>query len=156
MPIVNLQKTLKVFHALGPSLHRQKIDDLDKQQRLPVTRFTYSFDQFAQSRNKSIVANTKQWTTRNVAHACRLDDEHAGPPFSKASIPIEVLLRYKTIFSRAPRHHRRHPRAATRFEFADCDRAEESRASGLFRRGPARFQYLVANWIRKFPHVLVT
>src|ERR1051325_10560553 len=150
MPIVHPQKTLKVFHPLRPPLHREKIDDLNEQQRLPVTRLTHSLDEFAQSGNESIVADTQQWTTRNIAHTRRLDDEHARPPFSKTSIPVEVLLRNKPLFGRAPGHHRRHPRSAARLEFADGYRAEESRARRFFSSGPARFRDLVANRIRKF------
>src|SRR5690242_8838317 len=128
MPIVHLQETLKIFRALRPSLHGEKINDLNEQACLAVTRFTYSLDEFAQTRNKSIVTDTQQWTTRNIAHARRLDYEHTRASFGKASIPIEVLLRDKPIFGRAPWHHRRHPRAAARLEFADGYRTEESRA----------------------------
>src|ERR1051326_1435341 len=156
MPIIHFQEALKIFRPLRTTLHSQKVDDLNEQQRLPITRFTHSLDEFAQSGNKTIVADTKQWTTRNIAYTSSFDNKHARPSFREPAVPVEILARYKAIFRRAPGHHRRHPRAAARFEFADGNRTEESRAHRFLSGGPARFEYLVPDWIRKFPHVLVT
>src|SRR5689334_21152211 len=156
MLIVHLQKALKIFRTLRTSLHRKEVDDLNEQQRLPVTRFTHRLDEFAQPRNKTIVANAKQWTTRNVAHARRLDDQHTRPAFGKTSIPVEIMFGDEAVFRRAPRHHRRYPRAAARFCFANGDRAKQSRPRRLVRRGPTCLEYPVPDGIRKFPHVLVT
>src|SRR5215213_186328 len=124
MSIIHLKKSLKILRTFRTSLHRKKVDDLNKQQRLSFTRFTHSLNKFAQSGNKSIVTDTKQWTTRNVAYASRFNYQHTRTPFSKTSIPIEILLRYKAIFSRAPGHHCRHPRTAPCFELPYSNRAK--------------------------------
>src|SRR5215213_4908299 len=104
MVLINLQKALKVFQLLRPPLHREKINDLNEQESLTITRLSHHLDELPQSRDETIVADAKQRTTRNVAHAGRLNDQHSGPPFRKASIPIEVLLRHKTVVRRPPRH----------------------------------------------------
>src|SRR5204863_7546483 len=96
------------------------------EKRLPLTRFSHHFDKLAQSWNESIVANAKQRTTRNVTHASRFHHAHARSSFSKTTIPVEVTLRDKSIFSRAPRNHRRHPRAAARLTTANSDRAKKT------------------------------
>src|ERR1043165_3994038 len=156
MSIIHFQEALKIFRTLRTTLHRKKIDDLNEQQRLPLASLTDNLGEFAQSGDKTIVADSKQRTTRNITHACRFDDQHTRPPLREPAVPVEILLRHKSIFRRAPGHHRRHPRAAARLEFADGNRAEEPRARRFFSRGPARLKYLVPDWIRKFPHVLVT
>src|SRR5690242_6635705 len=142
MLICNRQKPLQVFRASGPPLHREKIDDLNEQQRLTAARFFHRLNQLAQSGNKAIVADAQQWTTRNIAHARRLNNEHTRASFRKTSIPVEVLLRHKTIFSRTPRHHRRHPRATTRFEPPDLNRTKQTRARRFISVRPASFFYL--------------
>src|ERR1044071_5620554 len=153
MMIVNTQKPLKVLLLLRPSLHCEKVDELKQQTRLATTRFAHSLDQLAQSRNKPIVTDTKQWPTRNISHARSFDHEHSRTPFRKPSIPIEILLCDETIVGGTPRHHRRHPRPAARLELADLNSSEQSRSCGFFSRGPARFEYLVTDWFREFPHV---
>src|SRR5687767_8588282 len=119
----NLEKSLKILCAFGPSFDRQEINDLNEQQRLATTRLAHDLDQFSQTRYEAVVADTQQWTTWNVAHASRLDDEHRRPPFGKPPVPIEILLRDNPVFSRPPRHHRRHPRTASRLELSDFDGA---------------------------------
>src|SRR5690242_300571 len=123
----DLQEALKVLRLLRTPLHCEKIDDLDKQQRLAAARFFHRLDQLAQTGNESIIADAEQWTTRNVAYARRFDHQHTRPTFSKALVPVEVLLRHESIFSRTPWHHRRHPRATERFEPADFNRTEQAR-----------------------------
>src|SRR6185503_17590320 len=105
MMIVYAQKPLKEFFLLRPSLHREKVDDLNEQSRLTTTRFPHSLDQLAQPRDKPIVTDTQQRTTRNIAHARGFDDEHARTSISKPPIPIEILLRDKAVLGRAPGHH---------------------------------------------------
>src|ERR1051325_9772835 len=102
MLIIHLQKALEVFRTLRTSLDREKVDDLNEQQRLPITRFTHRLDEFAQPRNKTIVADPKQWTTRNIAHASRLDDQHTRPAFGKTSMPVEVFFSVETDSFRPP------------------------------------------------------
>src|SRR6185369_3939275 len=153
MMIVNREKPLKVLLLLRPSLHCEKVDDLYEQTRFTTTRFPHNIDKLAQTRNEPIVANAKQRTTRNVAYTGRFDHEHSRTPFSESSVPVKILLRDEPIFSRTPRHHRRHPRAAARFELPDRNRTEQSRPRGFFGVGPARLEYLVTNWISEFPHV---
>src|SRR6185369_7864287 len=153
MQILHFQKSLKVFRTLRTSLHRKKINDLNKQQRLPIARFTHSLDELAQPGNKSIIADSKQWTTRNIAHTRRLNNKHTRPPFSKTAVPVEILLRDKAVLGRAPGHHRRYPRTTPCLELPYRNRTEEPRLSRFFCRGPARLEYLVPDWIRKFPHV---
>src|SRR5688572_4901033 len=153
MPIVNLKKSLEVFRAFRPSLHRQKIDDLNKQQRLAATRFLHHIHQLLQPRDKPVIAYTQKRTARNITHASRLDDEHCRPPFSKARVPIEVLLRDKPVFSRAPGHHRRHPRAASRLESSDFYRCVKKGSRSLFGSWPLSFFDSMSDWVRKLPHV---
>src|SRR5688500_4150386 len=119
MAITDLKKPLKVLRPFRPPLHRQKIDDLNEQPRLAAARFTHDVDQLSQSRYESIVADAQQRTARNVAHSRRLDHQHRRTSLSKARVPIEVLLRDKPVLGRAPRHHRRHPRAARRLMPSD-------------------------------------
>src|ERR1043166_5014245 len=133
MLISDLQETLKELCLLRPSLHRQKIYDLNKQQRLAATRLLHCLDQLAQTGNESIVADAQQWTTRDVAHARSFDDQYAGTPFREAPIPIEVLLRDESVLRRSPRHHRRYPRAAACLELPKPDRTKEPRARCLVR-----------------------
>jgi len=154
MVLVNLQKTLEIFFLLGSTLHREKIDDLNEQQRLPLTRFPHSLDQLAQPIYKPIVTNAKQRSTRNVAHASRLDHEHTRTAFREPSIPVEILLSDKSILRGAPRHHRRHPRAAPSFETTDGNRTIKSRPGCFFRRRPASLEYLVFDWVSELPHFL--
>src|SRR6185295_12948475 len=116
MVIINAQKPLEVLLLLRPSLHCEKVDDLDKKPRLAVARFAHSFDKLAQTRNEPIVTNAKQRTTRNVAHARGFYDQHSGTTFSEPAIPVEILLRDKPVLGRTPGHHRRDPRPAARLE----------------------------------------
>src|ERR1043165_8664606 len=153
MRVVNLQKPLQILRLLRSPLHRKEIDDLNKQQRFTAARFLHRVDQLPQPRNEPIVADPQQWTTRNVAHARRFNDEHARTSFSKAAIPIEVLLRHKAVFGRTPRHHRGHPRAAPRFERTDLHRTKQSRTCRFVSRRPRRFFYLVSDWTCELPHL---
>src|ERR1044072_1912834 len=153
MAIVNAQKPLKILLLLRPSLHGEKVDDLNEQTRLTTTRLPHNINKLPQPGKEPVIANTKQRTTRNIAHARGLDDKHSRTSLSKPSIPIEILLRDKTILGRAPRHHRRHPRPAARLELSDCNCAKQSRSRGFFSGGPARLEYLVSNWFSEFPHV---
>ena len=100
-----------------------------------------------------IVADAQQWTTRNIAHAGCFYDEHARASVSKAPVPVEILLCDDAVFSRAPRHHRRHPRPAARFERADAHGLEQQRARGFSGGRPASYFYLVSDWTRELPHL---
>ena len=44
-----------------------------------------------------------------------------GLAFGESSIPIQVVLRDKAIFGRAPGNHRRHPGAAGQLERTNLD-----------------------------------
>src|SRR6185295_9700888 len=90
MVIVYYQKALKIFRLLRTSLDGEKVDDLNQEQRLPITCFTHNFNELAQAGNESIVADTQQGTARNIADARGFNDEHARPSFGKTLVPIEV------------------------------------------------------------------
>src|SRR5215213_3261144 len=107
MIIIHSQKTLQVLRLLRSSLHGKKIDDLNKQKRLAFAGFTHRIDELAQSRNKPIVTYPQQWTTRNITHASGFPDEHPRMSFTKTTIPVEVLLSHKAVFSRTPWDHGR-------------------------------------------------
>src|SRR5262249_48964182 len=141
MVVTDHKKALKIFLLLRPSLHCEKVDDLNEEERLAMARFPHRLDQLAQPRNKPIVTDAQQRATRNIAHARRFDHEHSRTPFSKPSIPIKVLLRDETVLGRAPWHHRRHPRPAVRFELPDSNRTEQSGSRRFVSGGPARFEY---------------
>src|SRR5215207_2210564 len=118
MIFIDRQKTLQVLRLLRSPLHRKKIDDLNKQKRLAFAGVTHRINELAQSGNKPIIANPQQWTTRNITHACRFHDENTRTPFSKTTIPVEVLLSHKAILSRTPGDHGRNPRSATSLKAA--------------------------------------
>src|SRR6185503_21039293 len=153
MSIADLKKSLKVLRSFRPSLHRQKIDDLNEQQRLAATCLLHDVHELPQTRNETIVANTQQRSTRNVAHSSRLDHQHRRSPLREPSIPIEILLSDKPIFSRAPRHHRRNPRPAACLESSDFYGSVEKRYSGVFGGWPVSFFDSMTDWVRKLPHV---
>src|SRR6185503_4222689 len=109
MLFTDLKKSLEVLPTFRSSLHRQKIDDLNEQQRLSATRLTHHLHQLLQSWYEPIIPDPQQRPTRNITYTRRLDHQHRRTSLSKPAIPIEVLLRDKPVLSRAPRHHRGHP-----------------------------------------------
>src|SRR6185503_5857224 len=154
MVLVNLQKALEILRLFGSTFHGQEINDLNKQQRLPLTRFPNSLDQLPQPWNKPIVTDAKQRTTRNVAHSRRFNYEHTRASCCEPPVPVEILLRDKSILGGAPRHHRRHPRPATSFKTADGNRTIKSGSRRLLRCRPARLKYLVLDRVSELPHFL--
>src|SRR5205807_10412648 len=111
MMIGNLKESLEIFFWIRATLHSKKIDDLDEELRLTVAGFANGLDKLFQSRQKSIVTDAQQRPAGNVANPGRFNHQRRGPALGKPPIPIKIILRDKSIFSRAPGDHRRHPRA---------------------------------------------
>src|SRR5262245_20792602 len=116
MPRRDREKAIEVFLRIGTTLNREKINDLNEEIRLTITRLSDGLNQLFQSRQKSIITDAQQWPARNVAHAGRFHHECRWFPFGKSSIPIEIVLRDESVFRRAPRHHRRNPRATVELQ----------------------------------------
>ena len=146
------QEALEELWRFRPALHGEKVDDLNEQFRVATTCIAYRLDQFLQSGNGAIVTDAQEWPAGNVPHASSFDNESAGLPLSKSSIPIEVRFGYETFFGRAPRNHRRHPGSALKGQRPDANRLKQQRPCHLFRRGPMRFGNWVLDRIRKLPH----
>src|SRR2546421_12915250 len=98
----SLEEPLKIFCSIRTALDRQKIDDLNKELRLTVAGFAHGVGQLFQSREKSIVTDAQQGPARNIANAGGFKDQRRGPAFGKPLIPIKIILRDKSSFSRAP------------------------------------------------------
>ncbi len=153
MSVTDLKKFLEVLCSLRSPLHRQKIDDLNKQERLTATRFAHRLDELPQARNKPVVTDPQQRSARNITHARRFDHQHRRAAFREPLVPIEILLRDKAVFSGAPGHHRGHPGAAERFASTDSNWRVKKRSRGFFGGWPVGFFDPVADWVRKLPHV---
>ena len=108
----DLQESIKIPGWFGPAFDGEKIDDLNEKFGPAFAGFAHGLDQLFQSGKKSIVADAQKGPTRNITHSRGFDDQRRGLASSKSSLPIEVILRHKSVFGRAPRHHRRHPGAA--------------------------------------------
>src|SRR5206468_2241718 len=107
-----LQKALKELRRIGPAFYCEKINDLNKELGVTFACFAHRLHQFLQSRQKSIVTNSQERSTRNVANARSFDNQSGRLSFSKSAIPIKIVLGNESVFSRAPGHHCRNPRAA--------------------------------------------
>src|SRR6266571_2896694 len=152
MPIRDLQKLMKIFLGIGTPFDRKKIYDLNEKFGVATASFAHGLNQLFQSRQKSIVADAQQRPAGNVAHAGSFDDERRGLSFGKSSIPIEVVLGDETVFGRAPRHHRRHPRAALKRDRTNPNWPKKKRAARFCHRGPMRFRNRMLDGIRELPH----
>src|SRR5258707_7094035 len=106
----DLQEPLKIFRLVRTTLDGQEIDELNEELRLTVAGLADRIDQLFQSRQKSIVTDAQQRAARNVANAGSFNHQRRQSSPGKPSIPIKIVLGNKSIVSRAPWHHRRHPR----------------------------------------------
>src|SRR5260370_7573279 len=109
MGVGDCQKVREGLRRIGSTLHWEKIDNLNEKFRLTIARCAHRFDELLQSWQEPIVADAQKRPAGNIAHARRFDDQRRGSSVSKTAIPIEIVLRNKTVFGRAPGHHRRHP-----------------------------------------------
>src|SRR6266567_8827394 len=125
MPRRNLKKTLEKFHRIRTALNRQKVDYLDEEFRVTLARVANGLYKFSQSRQKSVVADSKQRPARNIAHTGSLDYQCGRLAFSETAIPVEILLRHETIFGRSPGHHRRDPRTVLESNSSDLYRSKQ-------------------------------
>jgi hypothetical protein len=151
----DLQETRKVFFFLRTAPDRKKVNDLNEEFGLALAGFSYGFNQLSESRQKAIVANAHERAAGNVADTGGFHDQNPRPSFSKASIPIEIVVGNKTVFRRPPGHHRRHPGAIQDFQRPDPDRLVKERLGRLVGPGPASRQNGMLDWITKLPHILV-
>ena len=77
------------------------------------------------SPEKSIVTDAQQGPARNIANTSRFNHQRGRSSFGKPLIPIEIILRNKSIFGRAPGNHRRHPGATGERDWTNLDWLEE-------------------------------
>src|SRR5687768_4620865 len=97
--------------ACRPAPNAQKIDELDKQARVPVACGPYGVCELGQAWDEAVITDAEQRAARNVANARGFDHQRTGPTPRETLIPSEYPLRDETIVARTPGHHRGHPRA---------------------------------------------
>src|SRR5882672_645533 len=148
----DLKKALEIFCRVRPSLDRQKVDNLNEEFGVTFACFPNSFDQLLQSRQKSVVTDSQQRPAGYVAHAGSFNHQCSGLSFREPSIPIQILWCDKSIFSRTPWDHGRHPGTAFQGDRPDADWLKQKRSFRFFRRGPARFRNRMFDWARELPH----
>src|ERR1043166_8528894 len=112
----DLEKPLEVFLWIRTTFYRQKINDLNEELCLAVTRRSDSLNQALQSRQKSIMTDPQQWSARDVTHARRFDHERSGSSFSESPVPIKIVLCDESFSGRPPWHHPRSPRATVELQ----------------------------------------
>ena len=105
-----------------------------------VTGFANSFDQLLKSRAETDLADAQQGAAGNIAHAGGLNDERRRSTFGKSPIPVEIVLRDKSVFGRAPRNHRRNPRAALKRQATQSRSVERVATVRLLRPWASAFQ----------------
>src|SRR5712692_9350374 len=147
MTVGDFKKAPEVFRRIRSTFHRKKIDDLNKEFGMTFACFSNRLDQLFQSGQKSIVADSQEWSAGNIANAGGFNNQRAGSSCGESSIPVEAVLSDKTIFRRAPRHHRRHPGAAFQPYRANLNWFEKKRLLCLFRRGPTSFRNRMLDWV---------
>ncbi len=130
MPAGNLEIAAEVRLRLRPPPYREEIDQLDQQARPSAAGTVHGAHQLAKPRHEPIVADAQQRTARHVADARGLDDDGAGLAAREPFVPAEDLGRHEAVSGRAPRHHRRDPRALREPDRADLDRREQARVRG--------------------------
>ena len=119
--------------------------------RPPLARRTV-FDELRQARDEPVVADAEQRTAWNIADAGRLDHNRARLSLRKALVPPEHVRRDETVVGRAPRHHRRHPRAVGELQPSRVKRAEKTRGGRFCRIRPSRGERRVADPLRRRLH----
>src|SRR5437588_6549996 len=101
----DLKKPLEKLCPVRPPLNGEKVQDLNKETRMPATGFAHSLDKLAESGKESIMTNAQQRTAGNVAHTGGFNHQSARLSFGKSPVPIKICLGDKTIFGGPPRHH---------------------------------------------------
>ena len=133
-----VQESLEITGWLGTTPNAEKIDQLDEEARSSPARFLHDATQLAKPGNETVVTDTQERPTRDVAHSSRLDDDRTGLPFGEAAVPSEHVGRHHAGSGRPPRNHRWHPRPFGEFE-TTCEpqRREHPRCERLLdTRGP--------------------
>src|SRR5437016_5671102 len=125
MMVGNLEEPLKIFCSIRTALDREKIDDLNEEPGLTIAGFAHGVGQLFQSREKSIVTDAQQGPARNVANAGGFNHQRRGLAFVKPPVPIKIILGNKSIFSRAPGNHRRHPGATGERDWTNANWLEQ-------------------------------
>ena len=147
-----LQEPFEILFCHRAPVDAQEIDDLDQKPGLTPTRLANRLYEFAQSWNETIVADAKQWATRNVANAGCLYDDCTGPAFGIARIPVEYIPSHHPVFGRAPGDHGRHPGTLRKLDRPHSHRAEKARRFRLFTRRPRpRIRFVLDSFLRS-PH----
>src|SRR6266545_970252 len=152
MSVSDLQKAIEVLLFFRTPLYGKKVDNLNEEFRLTLTRISDSINQLAKSGDESIVTNSQQRSAGNIANPSRLDHQNPRLSFRESTIPIKVFLCDKAIFGGAPGHHCRHPGAAGSFYGSDPNRLEKQRPCGFRSGGPARLRNCMLDRVLKFPH----
>src|SRR5436190_9002454 len=96
--------------------------------------------------------NPQQWSAGNITNAGCFDDQSSGPASGKATVPFDVSLSYKTVFSSAPGNHRRHPGATCECEPPNLDWLIEERPRGFSGGRPVSLRDRMFDWVPEFPH----
>jgi hypothetical protein len=82
-------------------------------------------DQLTQAGQKSIVTDSQKRSAGNVANARGFDDHGSRLAFGEPSIPIQVVLGDKAIFSSPPGHHGGDPGAGGQLKRTNFDRLKQ-------------------------------
>src|SRR5205085_142273 len=148
-------KPFEEFRFFGAAPDRQEIYDLDEEPRLPAACPPDGLDQFAQAWNIPVVPYPQERPAGDISDASRFDHNRAGPPFGKTPVPVQIILRHEAVFGRAPGDHRRNPRPAFEFDWADFDGLKKERAGGFFTARPARLGDGMSNRVVRAPHMMI-
>src|SRR5436309_10218060 len=116
------EKTIKILRRVRTPFDRKEIDNLNEKFRMTFAGCPDCFDKFLQPWKKTVVSDAQQGTAGNVPYAGCLDDQRSGTTLCKSSIPIKVVLGYKTIFSGSPWDHCWHPGATFESQWPDSHR----------------------------------
>ena len=119
MAFSDREKAIKIFRRVGSPFDRQEINNLNEKFRMTFAGCTDCFDKFLQPWKKTVVSDAQQRAAGNVPYAGCFDDQRGRTTLCKSSIPIKVVLGYKTIFSGSPWDHCRHPESPVRFAQAE-------------------------------------
>ena len=98
MSVGDFQKAVEKLIGRWAAADIKKINDLDKEPRLPLAGFFYSLHKRTQSVNEAVMTDPQKRTRRHIAYSRCLDDNGTGATFGKAAIPIKIILRDKAFF----------------------------------------------------------
>jgi len=152
MGVGELEKAREIFLALGSTTDRKKIDQLDEQECLAAGRFFDGGGELLEAGHEPIVTDPQQRPRCDIANAGRLDDDHAGSTLRESRIPIDHVFGDEAVVGRAPRHHRRHPRARPRESRPDHERLKQACLGRLLGGRPRARRQLVLDPLGGLPH----